>query len=136
MTNAEHPRRLGRSTAAVVLGFVAVVVLSLGTDQVMHVLDIYPPWGQPMYDTGLLLLATAYRTAYDVVGGYVTARFAPHAPMRHVWVLAFVGLAAALAGAIAAISVGTLGPNWYPIALVLTAVPFTWLGGILHGRQR
>ena len=70
-----------------------------------------------------------------MVGGYVTARFAPHTPMRHVWVLAFVGLVAALAGAIAAISAGNLGPNWYPMALVVTAVPFTWLGGILHGRQ-
>jgi hypothetical protein len=30
--------------AAVLVGFFAVVVLSLGTDQVLHVLQIYPPW--------------------------------------------------------------------------------------------
>lgn len=25
-----------------------------------------------------------------------------------------------------------VGPAWYPIALVLTAVPCAWLGGALH----
>ena len=53
-------RNLWRSTGAVLLGFVTVVVLSLGTDQVLHVLAVYPPWGQPMYDTGLLFLALAW----------------------------------------------------------------------------
>ncbi len=33
-----HPRRLWQSMAAVLMGFVAIVVLSLGTDQVLHVL--------------------------------------------------------------------------------------------------
>lgn len=55
-----HPRRVWRSTLAVLLGFVAVVVLSLATDQLLHVLHVYPPWGQPMYDPGLSLLALAY----------------------------------------------------------------------------
>ena len=42
------PRRLWQSTGAIFLGFVADFVLSLGTDQVLHVLEVYPPWGQPM----------------------------------------------------------------------------------------
>jgi len=25
-----------------------------------------------------------------------------------------------------------LGPSWYPIALVITALPCAWLGGVLH----
>ena len=58
-TMATPSRNLWRSTGAVFLGFVAVVALSLGTDQVLHVLAVYPPWGQPMYATGLLLLALA-----------------------------------------------------------------------------
>src|SRR5437660_1722580 len=45
-TASAHPRRLGRSTAAVLLGFVAVAVLSLGTDEVLHVLRVFPPWGE------------------------------------------------------------------------------------------
>ena len=71
------------STAAVVVGFIVVVALSLGTDQVLHVLEVYPPWGQPMYATGLNLLALAYRSVYAVVGCYIAARLAPRNPMLH-----------------------------------------------------
>jgi len=127
-----HPRRLLRSVAAVFLGFLAVVVLSLGTDQVLHVLKVYPPWGQPMYDTGLNLLALAYRCVYGVVGSYITARFAPHSPMRHALVGGAIGFVLSLAGGIAAMSMADLGPNWYPIALVITALPCAWIGGVLH----
>jgi hypothetical protein len=134
-TTSTHPRRLGRSIAAVLLGFVAVVLLSLGTDQVLHVLQVYPPWGQPMHDPGLNLLALSYRIVYTIVGGYITARLAPHSPMRHALALGIVGFAVGAAGAIATIPMD-LGPSWYPIALVLTALPCAWLGGVLHRRSQ
>ena len=120
---------MARSIVAVFAGFVAVVVLSLATDQVLHVLDVYPPWGEPMYDTGLNALALTYRIIYTLLGGFVTARLAPRAPMQHVMVLALIGLAAGTAGAIVAITQADLGPSWYPIALAVTAYPVTWLGG-------
>jgi hypothetical protein len=126
--------RVWRSTGAVLLGLLAVVVLSLGTDQVLHVLEVYPPWGQPMHDPGLNLLALTYRCVFAVVGGYIAARFAPRNPMRHALVLGVVGFALSLAGAIATIPMD-LGPDWYPIALVVTAVPCSWLGGVLHARR-
>jgi len=128
------PRRLGRSTAAVALGFVAVVALSLGTDQVLHVLKVYPPWGQPMYDTGLLLLALAYRSVYAVFGSFIAARLAPRRPMRHALALGVMGFVLSLVGAIVTISTMALGPSWYPIALVITALPCAWLGGVLYRR--
>jgi hypothetical protein len=134
-TTSTHPRRLGRSITAVLLGFVAVVLLSLGTDQVLHVLQVYPPWGQPMHDPGLNLLALSYRIVYTIVGGYITARLAPHSPMRHALALGIVGFAVGAAGAIATIPMD-LGPSWYPIALVLTALPCAWLGGVLHRRSQ
>ena len=124
-------RRPGRSVAAVLLGFIAVVVLSLGTDQVLHSLGVYPPWGQPMWDAGDNLLAFAYRSVYTVAGGYIAARLAPRNPMRHVLALGALGFLVAFAGAIATVPM-ELGPDWYPIALVLTAVPLVWLGGVLH----
>ena len=120
---------MAKSIVAVFAGFVAVVVLSLATDQVLHVLGVYPPWGEPMYDTGLNALALTYRIIYTLLGGFVTARLAPRAPMRHVMVLALIGLAAGTAGAIVAITQADLGPSWYPIALAVTAYPVTWLGG-------
>lgn len=130
-----RPRRLARSIGAVLVGFVTVVILSLGTDQVLHVLNVYPPWGQPMYDPGLNLLALSYRIVYTVIGSYLTARFAPHSPMRHVWVLGFIGLFFGTAGAIATIPMN-LGPAWYPTALALTALPCAWIGGVLNRKQQ
>src|SRR5207249_4547073 len=76
------PRRRWRSVGAVVAGFVVVFVLSVGTDQVLHVLKVYPPWGEPMAGA-LYGMATAYRIVYTILGGYITARLAPDAPVRH-----------------------------------------------------
>lgn len=138
MTIATHEvpatlrRQWARSTAAVVIGFVSVAVLSLATDQLLHVLQVYPPWGEPMYDASLNLLALSYRIVYTIVGGYLTARLAPNAPMRHVIVVGILGLMAATAGALAAITMADLGPDWYPIALAVTAFPCVWIGGVLH----
>jgi hypothetical protein len=126
---------MARSVVAVVAGFFAVAGLSLATDQLFHVLDVYPPWGQPMFETGLNLLALSYRIVYTVVGGFITARLAPGEPMRHVMILGLIGLAAGTAGAIVAITQADLGPNWYPIAIAVTAYPCTWLGGRLGVRR-
>jgi len=124
--------RWARSTLAVVVGFNSVAVLSLATDQFLHIVKVYPPWGEPMYDPGLNLLALAYRILYTVLGGYLTASLAPRVTMRHVIVVAIAGLIAGSAGAIAAITMADLGPAWYPIALAVSAFPCVWIGGVLH----
>jgi hypothetical protein len=116
----------------VLAGFVAIVALSLGTDQVFHSLGVYPPWGQRMSDE-LFLLATAYRLIYNVAGCYLAARLAPRNPMRHALILGGIGFVLSLAGAIASIPMD-LGPMWYPLALVVSALPCAWLGGALHRR--
>jgi hypothetical protein len=126
---------MARSIVAVVAGFLTVVVLSLATDQLLHVLNVYPPWGQPMPEPELNLLALSYRIVYTLLGGFVAARLAPHAPMRHVTILAVIGLVAGIAGAVAAVT-QELGPNWYPIALAVTAYPCTWGGGRLGVERR
>jgi hypothetical protein len=129
---------MGRSVLAILAGFVAVFVLSIATDQLFHVLKVYPPWGQPMYDTGLLVLALSYRCVYAVFGSWLAARLAPRAPMRHAMILGWIGLVFAIAGAVATIFFMPvkLGPSWYPIALVITTLPCAWLGGWLFVRAR
>jgi len=112
-------------------GLVVVFALSLGTDQVLHVLKVYPPWGEPMYDPGLNLLALAYRCMYGVLGSYIAARLAPYNPMRHAMILGIIGFILSVAGVVAATQVD-LGPIWYPISLVVTALPCAWLGGLMH----
>ena len=127
---AEPPRRAGRSIGAVIAGFVAVVVLSLGTDQVLHVLKVYPPWGERMADR-LFALATAYRIVYTILGSYITARLAPRRPMKHALVLGVAGLFFAGVGLVATWG-KDLGPAWYSIGIVVTAMPCAWAGGKLY----
>src|SRR5258705_5666487 len=93
----ERPRNIGRSAVALLVGFVVGVVLSLGTDMVLHAIGVFPDFGQPVADKPLLL-ATIYRTIYLVLATYITARLAPERPMAH----------ALLAGAIALV-VSTIG---------------------------
>jgi hypothetical protein len=130
--NATTPKNRFRSASAIFAGFITVVVLSLATDQLLHVLNVYPPWGEPMWEPSLNLLALSYRTVYTIFAGYLTARLAPHAPMRHVAVVGILGLIGGTAGAITAIAMADLGPNWYPIALAVTAFPSVWIGGLMH----
>src|SRR5258708_18182611 len=108
-----HPQRL-RSAAAIFLGFVAVVVLSLGTDQILHMLGVYPPWDEPMHDTGLLVLALSYRIVYTVIGGAIPAWLAPNAPMRHAGIPGPIGLIPGAPPPLAATRVD-LAPLSYPI---------------------
>lgn len=134
-TDRRSPQR-GRSIAAGVAGFVATAAPSLGMDVVMHASGVFPPWGEPMSD-GLFAWALAYRIAFTILGGYVTASVAPRRPMLHVMVLGSIGLLAATLGLVATWNAGpAFGPHWYPIALVVTALPCVWAGGVLHTRQR
>jgi hypothetical protein len=120
-----------RSIGALLAAFVAVFVLSLGTDQVLHMLDVYPPWGQPMWDHRLNALALGYRLVYGTLGGWIMARLAPHSPMRHALIGGAIGFVVSTLGAIGAMSMD-LGPAWYPIALALSAIPTSWLGARLY----
>jgi peptidoglycan/LPS O-acetylase OafA/YrhL len=131
MTETHPPRRVLRSIGAVLAGFLATAILSIATDLVLHAAGIFPAWGQPMSDA-LFVLATAYRIVFTIAGGYITARLAPNRPMAHVLVLGFVGLMAAVAGTLATWNKGPeFGPKWYPLALVVTALPCVWAGGKL-----
>ena len=124
-----------RSIGAVAAGFVAVFVLSLGTDVVLHAAGVFPPWLQRMSDA-LFLLATAYRSVYCIAGCYIASRLGPDKPMKHALVLGVVGLIVSIAGAAVTWNKGPeFGPHWYPVALIVTAIPCAWLGGKLRIMQ-
>ena len=120
-----------RSVGAVLAGIAAIFILSIGTDMVLHATGVFPPFGEPMSDA-LFGLATAYRIVYSVAGGYITARLAPYAPLRHAVILGLIGLVPALLGVMVAIARPELGPLWYPVALAVTGLPCAWLGGVLY----
>jgi hypothetical protein len=81
-------------------------------------------------------LATAYRVIFGVLGCYIAARLAPDRPMWHSMAVGVVGVVVSTIGLVATWNAGpAFGPRWYPIALVLVAIPCAWLGGTLRERQ-
>jgi hypothetical protein len=120
-----------KSIWAVVAGFLAVFILSVVTDAILEGIGILPPPDQGLYDTNLLLLALAYRTFYGGVGGYITAKLAPKNAMKHVHILACMGLFFAILGYLGTRGMD-LGPDWYPILLILFTYPSVWYGGKLQ----
>ena len=134
MDETNPGRRAGRSVAALLAGFVVVVILSLGTDVVLHATGVFPKLGQAMSNL-LFFLATTYRTLYAIVGSYITARVAPYKPMQHALVGGLVGLILSVVGAVVSWNKPELGPHWYPLALVVTALPCAWIGGRIRIAQ-
>jgi len=120
-----------QSTGVIVLGAVVAIALSLGTDQFLRVLHIFPPLADPMPQPGLNLLALTYRTLYGILGAYLAARLAPRNPMRHALILGTAGFIVNVVGVVVTLPLH-LGPAWYPIGLAVTALPAAWLGGLIY----
>jgi hypothetical protein len=124
-----------KSIGAIVAGILVGAILSLATDALLPKLGVIPRWSESSGD-GSFLLATVYRTLYGGLGGYVTAWFAPDRPVLHAVILGILGLVANIAGAVVTWNhVPSLGPHWYPIALVATSLPCSWLGGKVREMQ-
>lgn len=121
-----------KSIGAVIAGFLVVVILSTVTDKILEAVGIFPPPTEGLFITWMLVLALVYRTAYTVLGGYVTAWLAPQNRMKHVWALAILGQLGGIMGVIAG---WNLSQHWYPIALAVLAIPSVWLGGWLRTRS-
>ena len=135
MTVPAPQRRIGRTIGALVAGLVVGIALTLGTDAILHATGVFPPSGQPM-SNGLFGLATAYRVVYSVIASYVAARFAPDRAMWHALVLGAVNLVVSLGGTVATWNRGPeFGPHWYPISLVVLALPAAWLGGRIYASR-
>ena len=69
MSETRATRNVPRSIGAILAGFIFVFIVSLGTDQLLHMTGVFPPWGASMvgYDAALLL-ASAYRIVFGIAG--------------------------------------------------------------------
>lgn len=124
-----------RSIGAVVAGFVAVFVLAILTDAVMMGLHVFPAPDHPeLYTDFQYLIITFYTGVYSAAGAYLTARLAPSKPLTHALVLGVLGTLASTAGGVAMWSKAA-GHEWYPIALIVIAIPTCWFGGWLYARR-
>jgi hypothetical protein len=115
----------------------AGIIVTIGTDVVLHAAGVFPPWGQSMVGfDGSLVLATAYRAIYGVGASYIIARLAPNRPMRHVLIGGLIGLVVSTIGAVVTWNKGpAFGPHWYPLAIIAIALPSAWVGGKLRLAQ-
>ena len=122
-----------KSIWAVTVGVLFIVIVTTLVDIVLHATDVFPPIGQPINDA-LALLATFYRIVISVGGAWLTARIAPNKPMKHAMILGYVGVVMGLVGVVATWNLA-LGPRWYPILLVVLAIPQCWAGGRIYEMQ-
>jgi hypothetical protein len=122
-----------KSVWAVVAGALVVIVVTTLVDILLHAAGVYPPLNQPINDA-LALLASSYRIVIGIASAWLTARLAPKNPMRHALVLGSIGVVLGLVGVVAAWNLG-LGPRWYPISLVVLAMPQSWAGARLFELQ-
>jgi hypothetical protein len=121
----------GRSVRAVLAGLLVVIGVTTLVDVVLHLAGVFPPTNQPI-DDALALLATSYRIVIGIGGAWLTAWLAPRRPMQHAMILGAIGAVLALVGVVATWNLG-LGPRWYPIALVVLAIPQSWAGARFFG---
>jgi hypothetical protein len=127
--------RVGRSILAVVAGALTGIILSLCTDALLRASG-WMPAGLPATDK-MLLLATVYRTIYGVLGAYVAARLAPYRPMLHAIVLGCIGMSVSILGTALTWNKGPqYGQHWYPITLIVLALPTAWLGARIFEMSR
>jgi hypothetical protein len=132
MSDQPAPKHTGKSILSILAGFVAVFILSFGTDIALHYVAGFPKLGQT-YSDPQFMWATIYRTVYGVVGSYVTATLAPRHPMKHALIGGCIGLVLTGLGAAASIVEGPkMGPLWYPVALMIGTLPTAWLGAQLR----
>ena len=122
-----------KSIGAVAAGVIVIIVVTTLVDIVLHVAGVFPPMDQPISDA-LAVLATLYRIVISIGGAWLTARLAPDKPMKHAMILGYVGVVLGLVGVVATWNLG-LGPRWYPILLVVLAVPQCWAGGRIYEVQ-
>jgi len=123
--------KLGQSVGALCAGFIAVAILSSGTDSLMHTLGIFPPWNTRMPDA-LFFMAFSYRLIYQIGGSFLVAQLSPDKPLEHAMVSGAAGTVVSFFGILVAMNAGPeFGPMWYPIALAISALPCAWLGGSL-----
>jgi hypothetical protein len=133
MSDSQAQSHIVRSVLAILAGILAAVIPTLIVDAVLHKTGFFPPLGE-WTPSGPLAVATAYRVVFAIFGSYVVALLAPNRPMGHALISGAIGVVVSAAGAIATWN-SNLGPHWYSIALIVTALPCAWVGGKIRMMQ-
>jgi hypothetical protein len=122
-----------KSTGAVLCGFLISVILSIGTDLILEKTGIL---NTKQFDTNpnwLIIFVIIYRCIYNTTGSYLTAKLAPGRPLRLAMIGGFIGLAISITGTII---MWDVPPHWYPLTLIVLALPCAWIGGKLYESKK
>ncbi len=117
-----------RSSRAVIIGLVVIAVLTLAGFIAARALGLIVPGILPTENN--FFLFNLCLMMFIMIGGYVTARLAPYDPKNHALslgtLLTIIGLAASLT-----LTFANYGPNWFGWTILLSGLPFAWLGAKL-----
>ncbi|MDE3056969.1 MAG: hypothetical protein KGJ59_03320 [Bacteroidota bacterium] len=122
-----------RLLLAILAAFLISFILSTAIDVVLHSTGVYPPFGQPFFDTDLYLLALGYRFVITIFAAYVAAVIAKEQAKKALWITGMIGTIFWIAGTI--VTQG-LGPLWYGITGAATTIPLVLFGGTLYELRR
>lgn len=119
-------KETSKGILAVVAGLAALAILSTTTDSVLEKAGVMKP--QPFVENPVWVIAIVilYRTLFNTLGCYLTARIAPNKPTQYAMILGIVCVVLTIAGLIA---MWDIPPRWYPISLIALTLPAAWLGG-------
>jgi hypothetical protein len=122
-----------RGVLAIVAGFVAIAVLSLGADAVFRraAPGLFGAGGRSDH-LGVLLAMIAYSAVFATAGAWLTARLAPDRPLRHALILGGLGLALAVPVTIAH---WHTAPVWFHVVTLALTLPAAWVGGTMVERR-
>jgi hypothetical protein len=122
---------MGRIIAAVVLGYAAVGVLVVGTDQIFA---IFIPGLQTMTSPPLYYFVSslATDTAYTVLGGWLCVRIAREHARNATLGLIVLG---ELIGLVSQILLWHTVPHWFGMGLLIAYPPAIWIGSEGESRR-
>lgn len=113
---------------AILINFILATAIDMG----FHAAGIYPPYGQPMMDSGLMAIAMSYRMLITIFAAYITAMIAREKAKTAIY---FTGILGTILWLIGAIVGWDLGPAWYHITGIVSALPLALLGWKIYERQ-
>lgn len=122
-----------RIILSVVAGFVINSVAASVVDIVLQQLGIFPPYGQPFFDTALVLLASTHRAILSVLSAYVVALIARD--KARTATIAF-GVLGSIFWVIGGFAAAGYSPIWYSVIGFFLSVPYALLGLKLYNSRQ
>lgn len=118
-----------RLILAIVAAILINGILAAAIDHVFYTTNVYPPYGEPMHEFSLLLLAYSYRALITVFAAYITAMIAREKAKTAIYFTGILGTLLWLAGSIA---MWDYAAAWYNIIGIISALPLAIAGWKLY----